>query len=232
MSRYKSILFAGVCVVLAAIALYPVRNSIPGAGRLKTLFRKEEPKVAEPKPSGIPDGYKFKRLRRSDRIDLHRQAAASFGLPFLTSDDDLQRLQQAGKLVEVSENKGYKIHTLTHSHPVLIPEAREVLTQIGEQFWNFAGPDNFFMVTSLTRTGDDQKKLRRVNANATRNESTHCYGSSFDISYVRFNGIKESNPGLQKILEDLLARMKEEGRIYVIVERRSACFHITVRKPQ
>lgn len=230
MSKYTSVLFSGVLLVVAVIALYPVRNKIPGVGRLKSLFRKEQPKVEEAKPSGIPDGYTFKHLRRSDHIDLHRSAAAEFGLPIINTQQQLEQDMESGKLVPVIENKGYKIHTLTHSHPALIPQAYIALKEIGEQFWDHAGPDNVFVVTSLTRTGDDQKRLRRVNSNATRNESTHCYGCSFDISYVRFNEVKEYNTKLKRVLEDILVRMKDEGRIYVIIEKKSACYHITVRK--
>lgn len=229
MSKKITVLFIGVLLVVASIALYPVRNKIPGIARLKSLFRKEQPIVEEAKPSGIPEGYSFKRLRRSDHIDLHRKSAAQFGLPMINTSAELQQLVDSGKLVSVTENKGYKIHTLTHSHPALIPEAYEALKEIGIQFWDHTGPDNIFMVTSLTRTSDDQKRLRKVNLNATRNESTHCYGCSFDISYVRFNAVKEPNPKLQKILEDILVRMKDEGRIYVIIEKKSACYHITVR---
>lgn len=230
MSKHTSTLFILTLAIVAAIALYPFRNKIPGIHRLKSLFRKEQPKVEETKPSGIPEGYTFKHLRRSDHIDLHRQAAADFGLPIINTKEQLQHDLEAGKLDSVTANKGYKIHTLTHSHPALIPEAYEALKEIGVQFWNHAGPENFFVVTSLTRTGDDQKRLRRVNSNATRNESTHCYGCSFDISYVRFNEVKEPNRKLQKILEDILVRMKEEGRLYVIIEKKSACYHLTVRK--
>ena len=232
MSKYTPSLFTGVLVVVAAIALYPVRNKIPGVGRLKSLFHKNQPKVEDAKPYGIPDGYSFRHLQRSDHIDLHRRAAADFRLPIINTREQLQQDTDSGKLVPVTENKGYKIHTLTHSHPALIPEACNALKEIGEQFWDHAGPDNVFVVTSLTRTADDQKRLRKVNSNATRNESTHCYGCSFDISYVRFNEVKESNQKLQKILEDILVRMKEEGRIYVIIEKKSACYHITVRKPK
>lgn len=230
MSKNITVLFAAALLIVAAIALFPVRHKIPGYSRIRSLFRKEQPKVEEVKPTGIPEGYTFKHLRRSDKIDLHRQAAAEFGLPIINTKEQLEQDMESGELVPVIENKGYKIHTLTHSHPALIPEAYEALREIGVQFWNHAGPDNVFVVTSLTRTADDQKRLRRVNSNATRNESTHCYGCSFDISYVRFNEVKEPNQKLQKILEDILVRMKDEGRLYVIIEKKSACYHLTVRK--
>src|SRR5690606_18914885 len=87
-----------------------------------------------------------------------------------------------------------------------------------------------FTVTSVTRTLDDQQRLARVNSNAVTNKlSSHNYGCSFDISYIRFNRKKAPNARLEKMLQDILTRMQREGKIYFIKEYREKCFHVTVR---
>lgn len=87
-----------------------------------------------------------------------------------------------------------------------------------------------FVVTSLTRTIESQQSLSRINKNATTNISTHSYGVSFDISYTRFNGKRGGNSELQKVLEDILISYQKKKSIYVLMERQSTCYHITVRE--
>jgi hypothetical protein len=74
-----------------------------------------------------------------------------------------------------------------------------------------------------------QKRLMRKNRNATKKVSTHCYGVSFDISYVRFNGKRGYDFLLMRKLEKILLKRQKEGRIYVLREINSKCYHITVR---
>jgi hypothetical protein len=76
---------------------------------------------------------------------------------------------------------------------------------------------------------DQQKKLYRRNRNATAGNSSHSYGVSFDISYIRFNGKKAFNYKAQKQLEAVLNYFQEINKIYVIKERKQNCYHITVR---
>lgn len=44
---------------------------------------------------------------------------------------------------------------------------------------------NQIIVTSVLRTADDVKRLRRRNGNASAN-SAHAFGTTFDVSYRRF----------------------------------------------
>jgi hypothetical protein len=71
--------------------------------------------------------------------------------------------------------------------------------------------------------------LRRRNTNAAKDESSHCYGVSFDISYIRYNGKREWDYERTQKLEAILAKMQEDGEIYVLKERKQSCFHISVR---
>ena len=92
-------------------------------------------------------------------------------------------------------------------------------------------------VTSVTRTSDDVKRLRKRNTNSSAN-STHQYGTTFDISWVRYSKIDENDTlnidkdRLKMVLAMVLRDLKREERCYVKHERRQGCFHITVRSPK
>ncbi len=139
--------------------------------------------------------------------------------------------QSAGKkqLVEVKEKRGFKVDKLTHSVYFLVPQAYAVLKDIGHEFNRRTQGKHFFTVTSLLRTDEQQRKLTRSNRNASPNTSTHSFGTSFDISYWRFDGVKQQNEKLQKVLEEVLADFQEEKKVFVVKERQSTCFHVTVR---
>ena len=87
-------------------------------------------------------------------------------------------------------------------------------------------------VTSLLRTPATVSRLRRVNRNATA-ESTHTFGTTFDISYSRFicdsDTLGRTFEDLKNLLGEVLLDFKNQGRCYVKMERRQACFHITAR---
>ena len=94
-----------------------------------------------------------------------------------------------------------------------------------------------FIVTSVLRTKADVARLRQYNGNATEN-SCHLYGTTFDITYTRYNALKV--PGeprrravrddtLKYILSEVLNDIRQQGRCYVKYEKKQKCFHITVR---
>ena len=142
---------------------------------------------------------------------------------------EIYRYLIKGVLVKVEDNPGFKVNKLLNSKPVLTKGAYVILKIIGLAFQEAAGTENYFVVTSLTRTLSDQKILTKHNINATKNISAHSYGASFDISYVRFNGKKEDNYILKTKLGEILSKLEKKGKIYVKKERKVACFHITSR---
>ena len=71
-------------------------------------------------------------------------------------------------------------------------------------------------VTSLVRTERYQRRLGRVNANATRVEiPPHTTGCAFDISY-RYMAADE-----QQFLLDRIAQLEDEGKVEALRERRN-----------
>lgn len=157
----------------------------------------------------------------------HLQAGASYGWPPIETSAQLQELIRVRKLLEVTPGRGYTIGpNLSHSEHYLTKDAYRFLQELGEAYTLRAG-DHTFTVTSLTRMVKKQKALTRINFNAV-NESSHSYGCSFDISYVRFDGQRGRNRPQEKILEELLEEYQNKNRILFIKEKKIPCFHITV----
>ncbi|MCM1376848.1 MAG: DUF5715 family protein [Clostridium sp.] len=140
-------------------------------------------------------------------------------------------------LVKITTNKYYFVDPLTHSVPYLVPEAAALLHHLGVAFIDSLGSrgaDGYLIrVTSLLRTRQSVKSLRRVNRNAT-DSSTHQFGTTFDLSWSRFHCLDSTRTLNQEDLKNLLAEVLEdarkEGRCLVKYERKTCCFHITATK--
>lgn len=139
-------------------------------------------------------------------------------------------------LEKIESNSLYHVDSLTHSVPFLVPEAAQLLSDIGERFNDTlaarGGGDYRIKVTSVLRTAHAVTSLRKKNINATQ-ESTHQYGTTFDISYVDFINdtltVPRSQEDLKNLLGEILKELRDENRCYVKYERKQGCFHITVR---
>ena len=86
-------------------------------------------------------------------------------------------------------------------------------------------------MTSVLRTPQTVRKLRRVNRNATQ-ESAHQYATTFDISHSKFicdnaDGTRRTFEDLKNLLAEIVYDLRREGRCYVKHERKQACLHIT-----
>lgn len=164
---------------------------------------------------------------QSARYRAHLSIAQQHGVPALKSSTQLKSYVSKKKLVRVSSGKGYRLRDLDYSQPYLVPRAKTVLSQLAKAFYAKTG--STFTVTSLTRTMSSQNRLRKVNGNAVAGVSSHNYGSSFDISYVRFNGRKRPNSRLERALHAILADFQARGQLLYIKEYHVSCFHITAR---
>lgn len=176
----------------------------------------------------------------NDKNDIHLIYAKKNGLKRALSsnkafDAEVDKLSRKFILVKVGDNQFFKLKTLTHSRPYLIPEAIDMLNEIGYRFQEKLKEKKYpmykFCVTSLLRTEDEQNKLSRRNSNAT-NHSSHLYGTTVDISYKDFyrvdKAIIESSYEAVQTLTSVLIEMREECKFLAIRERKQSCFHITV----
>lgn len=163
--------------------------------------------------------------------------AEKLGIRPISSLNDAYRTSRP--LVKISDCEAYGVDKLTHSLPYLVPEAADLLKTIGYNFIDSLakrGADGYKVkVTSLLRTPATVKSLRKVNPNAT-DSSTHQFGTTFDISWSNFICADPSRTihegDLKNLLAEVLHDLHNQKRCMVKFERKTACFHITVTKPE
>jgi hypothetical protein len=169
----------------------------------------------------------------ADSNYVHLQAAEVIGIQPIEQVRDIWRIRR--QLLHVTACEDFDIDTLTHSFPYLVPEAAALLHDIGAQFHQRLsernGADYRIKVTSLLRTAETVSRLRRRNGNSTEN-SAHLYGTTFDITYVRFepaadNKVFCTDGDLKNLLAEVLLDLRDGGRCLVKYEVHQGCFHIT-----
>ncbi len=173
----------------------------------------------------------------NDSNYVHWAEAEAYGLEPLSDTRSHWNLRRP--IVKVTTCKDYFLDTLIFSRPYLVPEAAATLREIGRRFRDTletrGGGDYRIKVTSVLRTPQTVKRLRRRNRNAI-DSSVHQLGTTFDISYSSFIANSDANPrsvdDLKGILAEVLKAMREEEKIWVKYEVKQPCFHITARKPK
>ncbi|MDL2244400.1 DUF5715 family protein [Parabacteroides sp. OttesenSCG-928-J18] len=172
----------------------------------------------------------------NDLNPLHLEAAQRLGIRPVSSREEAKKASR--KMIEIKTNKYYEVEELTHSIPYLVPEAAGLLETIGKNFidslQSHNAPHYKVKVTSVTRTVDDIEKLQKGNINSSSN-SAHLYGTTFDISWVRYTKINKKDAlnieqeDLKMVLAMVLRDLQKQGKCYVKHERKQGCFHITAR---
>ena len=149
--------------------------------------------------------------------------------------------QRRTEFVYIGASPFYDMEHLSHSIPYLVPRAARLLDEIGRAFLDSLAskgiPFHKMVVTSVLRTGEDVKRLRRHNGNASE-QSCHRYGTTFDISYNVFHRVQDPDlppqpetwaVTLKSVLAEVLADQRRLGTCWVKYEYRQSCFHITCR---
>lgn len=196
--------------------------------------KKEKP-IYNPELKDRRDPYRNYPKIFSDLNDVQLVAAQDNGTPRALTMEELE----VGKfgLKHIESNKLYKVDPLIHSAPYLVPKAKDFLDELGEAFQDSLYNRGYdrrhrFIVTSVYRTENHIKRLRRSgNVNASQN-SCHQYGTTIDITYVRFDKPEEhraNDPKLLQLLMQTVYDMHKAERCYVKYERKQSCLHITVR---
>ena len=148
--------------------------------------------------------------------------AQAIGIKPIDSREEAKDMTDRLTLIE--DNGHYSVDSLTHSIPYLIPGAAALLDTIGQNFLDSLAckglNPNKIIVTSVLRTQNDVKHLRRRNSNASAN-STHAYGTTFDISWKRFDKVEDPDgrpmqdvryDTLKLVLAEVLRYLKQENR--------------------
>ena len=175
-----------------------------------------------------------------DLQDVHIVAARQWGVSPIADRKEAE--QRKDELVYVGASPYYDIDSrMNRSIPYLVPRASVLLQRIGRSFMDSLCvkglPMHKVIVSSVLRTNQDIKKLRKSNVNATE-QSCHRFGTTFDIAYGRYNLVTpsydpnrkpERDETLKRVLSEVLRDFREQGHCYVKYERKQGCFHITVR---
>ena len=191
--------------------------------------------------------------RLADKNSVQLTAATRFGIKAPLPTRGKADAVTAG-LTKIESCDAYTVDSLEYSIPWLTSAAASLVADIGTAFRDSVAHaglgDYLIIVTSVLRTVEDVSNLRASgNRNAVTN-STHCYATTFDISYERFfrcatpaeweqAGFEPHAVGhihyadaerLTDILVSIVARQRARGRCYAIFERGENCIHITVRQ--
>lgn len=200
-----------------------------------TIAPKPEKPIYNPNLKDRRDPYRNYPKIFNDLNDTQLVAAHANGTPRALTIEELEVGKYGLKRIET--NKLYKVDPLIHSAPYLVPKAKDFLDELGEAFQDSLYNRGYdrrhrFIVTSVYRTENHIKRLRRSgNVNASKN-SCHQYGTTVDITYVRFDKPEEhraNDPKLLQLLMQTVYDMHRAERCYVKYERKQSCLHITVR---
>lgn len=178
-------------------------------------------------PHNIRGVISYKRSF-GDLNEKHLNVAQAIGIRPLASREEAEKMKET--LQYIATNDLYAVDSLTHSVPYLIPGAAALLDTIGYNFLDSLAAKglnpNKITVTSVLRTKDDVKRLRRRN------------GTTFDVSWKRFQKVEDedgrplqdvSSDTLKLVLSEVLRDLKRAEKCYIKYELRQGCFHITTR---
>jgi uncharacterized protein YcbK (DUF882 family) len=146
-------------------------------------------------------------------------------LPRISSEEQLIQLEEAQELVPVENSRSLSVASnLAGNRRYCRPWTRDFLEDLSDAYYSeFHQP---IMVTSLVRTIDQQKKLRRRNHNAAPQEgdtaSTHLTGVTVDI--LKRGMTRKQHDWLNQYLLPL----KQAGLVDPIEELRQPVFHVVV----
>lgn len=177
-------------------------------------------------------GYLGSVFRDSNKV--HLEVAEAVGIAPIYSLAEAWR--QAPRLEQLQSCEQYYVDDLSHSLPYLTPNAHKLLKEIGKAFRDSlqqrGGGYYRVKVTSVLRTPKSVRQLRRRNRNAA-DTSAHLYGTTFDLSYLKFicdsTNIPRTQEDLKNLLGEVLEAQRQRGRCYVKYERKQSCYHITSR---
>ena len=232
--RQYKILLLNTMKNIAKILIFSVVTLLIAACSCSNAER-YEPRVERPEKPTRLNYVKYGRTF-NDMNDTHLAAAQAIGIKPLACRADVENASR--ELVYIESCPAYDVEPLTHSSPLLVPEAAALLKEIGESFQDSLVRHHYspykIIVTSVLRTDEDVKGLSRRNINASK-RSVHCYGTTVDVTYKRFQCLDEdeaetSQAKLKAVLGEVLRDLKAQGRCYVKHEVKQACFHITARK--
>lgn len=218
--------------------ILPVFLLIASLIALTAGCKKKDKSLKLNEPRNIRGVTSYKRSF-PDLNEVHLATAQAIGISPLANREEAESMKE--QLVHITNNDFYRVDSLTHSIPYLVPRAGILLDTIGANFLDSLTAKglnpNQVIITSVLRTKDDVKRLRRRNGNASEN-SAHFYGATFDVSWKRFKKVEDedgrplqdvNSDTLKLVLSEVLRDLRQADKCYVKYELKQGCFHITAR---
>lgn len=201
-----------------------------------------------------------KRKLRIMVNDYHVEVAQKLGVPGLVDNETIYQAVKKGYLVSLNNSRFWGIKDLEDSFPFVLEDTLKLLQLIGKRFHEYLKHEDLpvyrYTISSVLRPAQAQKRLVRKNRNATRNVSSHQFGTTVDILFTDFEYtaedqatylylVKNSNNSkfkktdfdqlgsrysayLKIILAKTLLQLQNEGKCLVIYETRQPVFHVTL----
>jgi len=223
-----------VSIILASVLALGL---LSGCSSCSSSQQQEQP-IEETHLVAYPGRTFSYKNKFNDLQSKQHDVASRIGLPRPPKNrDDAASMHK--RLVEVRNTDNYIIDDLTHSVPFLIPSAKRELDAIGAEWADILSrnglPHYRFYVTSMLRTQEDIRYLQRSGNINSVTQSCHCYGTTFDLAYMRFDKVTRTSDymhpdNLKLVLGQVLLNHQRAGKIYVKYEHKQSCFHITVRQ--
>lgn len=173
-------------------------------------------------------------ITRSDGNNFQIQVAAAkrHGVPYIETEADLDSLVDEGVLSRLPWwGDGFEVDLaqFTHSAPYYSTQTIEAFTAFAQEFQNRmqgAGiEDARLVVSSGSRTKEQQDYLARHTSGAVHGQSPHNYGAAIDISTIKHHACDESQCDQSRQI--LKAMLKESDEFHWVLER--ACLHLTIK---
>lgn len=164
---------------------------------------------------------------KKDRYSLHRKSGKKLpGITLVQNRRQQQQLIQKEILVPLSD-QGFSVQKMNYGTPFVHRNMQQILIELQQRFQEKQERHEIqsvkFVITSAYRTTTDQKRLQRVNRNATKRTSSHSYGASVDIAKLSGKGCQKAVP----LFQEVLTEMQAEKKLYLCPE--SNTIHITAR---
>ncbi len=152
------------------------------------------------------------RLSRYRNAD-HLRNARALGVGRVSGMDQVERLVAENRLVELGDTEYYYLQEFDYSIPYVTPATARLLEIIGgrlhAELHALGLPLYRFNVSSVLRTAENQRALRRINPNAALGVSTHEFGTTLDVVYHIYEYVPKDGDALPVTeFESLNARLE------------------------
>ena len=231
--RYKIHGIVGIAILCVLWMVVALVSKCGGSGE-----QEAETAIIEDTLVWYPGRTFSYKLKFNDQQSRQHEVASRIGLS-RPPKDRADAASMRKQLVEIKTNSNYIVDDLTHSVPFLIPSAKRELDSIGAEWADILRrnslPHYRFYVTSVLRTQEDIKFLQRSGDINSVTQSCHCYGTTFDLAYMRYDKVTRTREymhedNLKLVLGQVLLNHQRAHKIFVKYEAKQSCFHITVRE--